>query len=48
MSKFIKGETLTTDLTGYVVVGFGKCVLGFGKGAGGILKNHYPKGLRTL
>jgi len=45
--KFIKGEVLNCDFNGYVVVKYLGVVLGFGKGCG-ILKNHYPKGLRNI
>ena len=46
--KFLKGETLLCDLAGYVAVKFKGVVLGFGKAINGVLKNHYPKGLRNL
>jgi len=45
--KFVKGDTLATDLKGYVAVKYKGVTLGFGKGAG-VLKNHYPKGLRNI
>ncbi len=45
--KFLKGETLTCTYTGYVAVKYKGVVLGFGKSAG-VLKNHYPKGLRNV
>ena len=43
---YLRGETLPTQLQGRVLVCVGGCSLGWAKGAGGILKNHYPKGLR--
>ncbi|MBQ7880424.1 MAG: RsmF rRNA methyltransferase first C-terminal domain-containing protein [Clostridia bacterium] len=46
-NKFIKGETLDCELSGYVVVKYNGVVLGFGKSSTG-LKNHYPKGLRNV
>lgn len=46
--RFIKGMTLDCPLDGYVVVKYGGVVLGFGKASGGVLKNHYPKGLRNI
>ena len=46
--KFLKGETLNCDGSGYVVTTYKGCVLGFGKGVNGVIKNHYPKGLRNL
>lgn len=45
--KYLRGETFPTDAeNGWCVVGYGDYPLGLGKIAGGILKNHYPKGLR--
>ena len=31
---------------GYVAIAYRGCILGFGKGDGTQIKNHYPKGLR--
>ncbi|MFQ6724274.1 MAG: RsmF rRNA methyltransferase first C-terminal domain-containing protein, partial [Clostridia bacterium] len=45
--QFLKGETLPCQLNGFVAVKFNNVVLGFGKSANGVLKNHYPKGLRN-
>lgn len=48
IKKYMHGETIDCDLNGWCVVcadGYGT---GWGKASGGILKNHYPKGLRTL
>ncbi len=48
IKKYMHGETIDCDLNGWCVVcadGYG---IGWGKTSGGILKNHYPKGLRTL
>lgn len=45
---YLHGETLPTQTSGWTLVRFGGLGLGWGKGAGGTLKNHYPKGLRTL
>ena len=44
--RYLRGETLPTDKTGWCAVTFAGLALGLGKGAGGILKNHLPKGLR--
>lgn len=46
--KYLRGETLNTDpdLKGWVVLFLRGCSLGFAKADRGILKNHYPKGLR--
>ena len=46
--KYLKGEILQSDYNGYVIVKFKGVALGFGKSSGGVLKNHYPKGLRNL
>ncbi|MGN1116587.1 MAG: RsmF rRNA methyltransferase first C-terminal domain-containing protein [Candidatus Ornithomonoglobus sp.] len=48
IKKYMHGETVDCGLNGWCVVcadGYG---IGWGKASGGILKNHYPKGLRTL
>jgi len=45
---YLKGETLNCDISGYVAVKYNGCVLGFGKAAEDVLKNHYPKGLRNV
>jgi len=53
--KFLKGETLSGDISrsldnkkGWVLVNTDGYSIGFAKLAGGILKNHYPKGLRWM
>lgn len=46
--KFLKGETLACDLVDYVAVSYKGVILGFGKASNGVLKNHYPKGLRNV
>ncbi len=50
IKKFLHGEELDCDvnLKGYVQIKVNGIPLGFGKASGGRLKNHYPKGLRTL
>lgn len=48
IAAYLHGETLPAAQSGWIQVcvdGFG---LGWGYGANGILKNHYPKGLRRL
>ena len=46
--KYLRGETLPcADADGWCAVGWGEYPLGLGKIAGGVLKNHYPKGLRN-
>ena len=44
--KYFRGETQKTDLSGWTAVTYKGYPLGFGKGADGILKNHFPKYLR--
>lgn len=46
--QFLAGQTLPCDTRGYTAVLWQGLCLGFGKASGGILKNHYPKGLRTI
>lgn len=47
--KYIAGETVncSSDKKGWICVFYEGCSLGWGKATNGILKNHYPKGLRT-
>lgn len=45
--KYLKGETIVTDaLKGWCLVTYEGYSLGWGKVSNGIMKNHYPKGLR--
>ena len=51
--RYLKGETLSEDagapegcLKGWTLVCTGGFSLGWAKSAGGMMKNHYPKGLR--
>lgn len=44
--KYLHGETLPTQEAGWCAPAYRGYPLGLGKGAGGILKNHLPKGLR--
>jgi len=46
--RYLHGETLPADLSGWCAVTHLGLALGLAKGAGGILKNHLPKGLRML
>lgn len=54
--RYLKGETLMEaavsnsclDKKGWVLVNVDGFSTGFGKLAGGVLKNHYPKGLRWM
>lgn len=45
--QYLKGEALNLEATkGWVLVGYEGYSLGFGKASEGLIKNHYPKGLR--
>ena len=47
--RYLRGETLPCEAeNGWCAVGYGGCPLGLGKALNGILKNHYPKGLRKV
>lgn len=49
LTAFLRGEELRVDLPdGWTAVAVENIVTGFGKIAGGRLKNRYPKGLRLL
>ncbi len=47
---YLRGETIPIDsaLSGYTLITVDSFSLGWGKASGGILKNHYPKGLRRM
>ena len=47
IDRFLKGDVIECKHKGYVVVMYNGVALGFGK-SNGVLKNHYPKGLRNL
>jgi 16S rRNA C967 or C1407 C5-methylase (RsmB/RsmF family)/NOL1/NOP2/fmu family ribosome biogenesis protein len=48
-AAWVRGETLDADgLVGWAMVSWRGWPLGWARGAGGVLKNHYPKGLRTM
>jgi len=44
--RFTAGETIPTTCAGWTLTRYLGIASGWGKGTGGILKNHYPKGLR--
>ncbi len=46
--SYLKGNTIPCSLQGWVCVCVSGNPIGWGKASGGILKNHYPKGLRIL
>ena len=46
LKAYLHGETIPTEKKGWCLVRVDGYTLGWGKGDGKILKNHYPKGLR--
>ena len=46
--RFLRGEEIDCQGKGYTALCAGGVPLGFGKASGGRLKNHYPKGLRSV
>ena len=47
-AAYLRGETIPCAASGWTLVRVDGLSLGWGKGVKGVLKNHYPKGLRTL
>lgn len=48
IAAYLRGETLAGEQNGWTLVRVDSFSLGWAKGAGGVLKNHYPKGLRRF
>lgn len=48
IAGYLHGESISCDpsLSGWVLVLVDHYSIGWGKASGGVLKNHYPKGLR--
>ena len=46
MTNYLHGEVIPTDKVGWCLVQVDGYSIGWGKGDGSVLKNHYPKGLR--
>ena len=46
IKAYLHGDTIPAEKTGWCLVAVDGFSLGWGKGDGKILKNHYPKGLR--
>ena len=46
--NYLKGDVLPSEKKGWCLVTVDGYSLGWGKGDGRVLKNHYPKGLRRL
>ena len=48
VEKYLHGETISADVDGWCAVAVDGFTLGWGKGSCGVVKNHYPKGLRLM
>ena len=46
MRAYIHGDVVPSDVKGWCLVKADGYSIGWGKGDGRVLKNHYPKGLR--
>jgi NOL1/NOP2/fmu family ribosome biogenesis protein len=46
MAAYLHGEVVPSDRKGWTLITAGGLSIGWGKGDGRVLKNHYPKGLR--
>ena len=46
IAAYLHGDVLPSDRKGWCLVKAGSYSIGWGKGDGRVLKNHYPKGLR--
>ena len=45
--RFIAGETISGNAEGWTLMRYRGLAIGWGKGSDGMIKNHYPKGLRS-
>jgi len=48
IAAYIHGDVIPSEKKGWCLVTVGGFSLGWGKGDGRVLKNHYPKGLRRM
>ena len=46
--RYAAGETISGDAEGWVLLRYRGLAIGWGKGSQGTIKNHYPKGLRSI
>ena len=44
--RWLAGETLNRDAAGWILTRWQGLAVGWGKGSEGVVRNHYPKGLR--
>lgn len=48
IAKYLRGETLPGSQNGWTLITVDGLSLGWAKGSGGVLKNHFPKALRWM
>ena len=48
LAAYLRGDVVPSPVKGWCLVMAGDYSIGWGKGDGTVLKNHYPKGLRRL
>ena len=48
IAAYLRGEAIPGTQTGWTLITAGGLSLGWAKGSGGVLKNHFPKALRHL
>ena len=48
IAAFLRGGTLPAEANGWLAVLADGYPIGWGKASGGVIKNHYPKGLRIM
>ena len=48
IGKYLRGETIEGTQTGWTLITVDGLSIGWAKGSGGVLKNHFPKALRHL
>ena len=46
IGMYLHGDVVPSEKTGWCLIKVGNYSIGWGKGDGRVLKNHYPKGLR--
>ena len=48
LAKYLEGQQISGDARGWTLVFAGPYPIGWAEGSGGVLKNHFPEGLRHL
>jgi len=48
LMRYLRGEVIECDAKGWCAVCVNGYPIGWGKASGGVLKNHFPKGLRAM